>query len=284
MSRRGVYFVANDAVLDQAIAFLNSFRAHNPTIALCLIPYDDDVSGLVRLAGEYDFGIWSDDDTLAWCDGVSRRFHDRTVGQYRKLAMWEGPFDEFVYIDTDTVVLTDIGFVFAHLADFGFVASHSNLPQIRKWVWKDSIYDAQVLTGRQIAYAANTGFLVSRRQCLPRTAVDERLPAAVALAEHMELYCCEQPLLNYLIVTSGIRHGSLMTIAAKTRSWHIPMERWAGDPSYVVEDGRVVVPDTPHLLMHWAGEWARARDTGAQIPYFALWNHYRRLRDPQETR
>jgi hypothetical protein len=193
--------------------------------------------------------------------------------------MWEGPFDEFVYIDTDTVVLTDVGFVFGHLDDFGFVASHSNLPEIRKWVWKESIYDARVLTPRQIAYAANTGFLASRRECLRRASVEQRLTGAVALAEHMELYCCEQPLLNYLMVTAGVRYGSLLSIAALTRAWQTPLERWAGDPSFVVQDGRVISPETPDLMMHWAGQWAWARDTGEQIPYFDLWNHYRRLRD-----
>ena len=80
-------------------------------------------------------------------------------------------------------------------------------------------------------------------------------------------------------MTSGIRYGSLLTIAASTRAWHIPMERWAGDPSYVVQDGRVTSPESPDLLMHWAGEWARARDTGEQIPHFDLWNFYRRLRE-----
>ena len=168
MTRRGAYFVANDAILDLAIAFLNSFRVHNPSMPLCLIPFNDDVETLSKLAGEYDFGVWSDPATLAWCDAVSQKFHDRSVGQYRKLAMWDGPFDEFIYIDTDTVVLTDLDFVFAHLADFGFIASHSNLPQIRKWVWKDSIYDAGVLTR-----AANR---VRRQHWLP--GLPPGLPAA----------------------------------------------------------------------------------------------------------
>jgi len=34
---RGVYFIANDAVIDIAIAFLNSFRRHNAAMPLCMI-------------------------------------------------------------------------------------------------------------------------------------------------------------------------------------------------------------------------------------------------------
>jgi hypothetical protein len=46
MTRRGVYFLANDGILDMAIAFLNSFPTYNPSIALCLIPNADDVAQL----------------------------------------------------------------------------------------------------------------------------------------------------------------------------------------------------------------------------------------------
>jgi hypothetical protein len=275
--------VANDAILELAIAFLNSFRFHNPSMPLCLVPYNDDVERLAQLADQYDFTIWRDHGRLSWCDDISRKFHGNAVGQYRKLAIWDGPFDEFVYIDTDTVVLTDLGFVFAHLEDFDFITSHSDLPEIRMWVWKDSVYATGALTEQQIAYAANTGFLVSRRECLPRTSVDAGLPGALALAEHMELLCCEQPLLNYLFVTSGRPYSSLLTIARTTFAWQMPLERWAGDPSFVVRNGRVIRPHTPHLLMHWAGEWARAREENRQIPHFELWDFYRRMHESRVT-
>ena len=36
-------------------------------------------------------------------------------------------------------------------------------------------------------------------------------------------------------------------------------------------------------MMHWAGEWQRARDEGQQIPYFDLWSYYRYLAPPQKS-
>ena len=110
MTQRGVYFLANDGILDMAIAFLNSFRTYNPSTALCLIPYADDVEQFTSLHQQYNFTVWSDVDKLRWCDDISWSFHGCVVGQYRKLAMWEGPFDRFVYIDCDTVVLHNIDF------------------------------------------------------------------------------------------------------------------------------------------------------------------------------
>jgi hypothetical protein len=278
--KRGVYFLANDVVLDQAIAFLNSFRTYNPSISLCLIPFADDIEQLRRLAPRYDFSIWSDLTILQQCDDISRVFHGRTIGQYRKLAAWEGRYDEFVYIDTDTVVLEDVDFAFEHLSQFDFVTSHSNDPYIRKWVWKDSIYGAKALTPEQISFAANTGFITSRRGCLTVDKVLDRLPKAVELAEHMELICVEQPLLNYLMVTSGMRYSSLGEISRHTGRLDIPYERWGGEPALVVQGGRVLWPDVPPtLLVHWAGEWQRAREENQPIPHLGLWEFYRNMQE-----
>jgi hypothetical protein len=287
MIQRGVYFLASDGILDMAIAFLNSFRTHNPSIALCLIPYADDVEQLSSLQQEYNFAIWRDVATLQWCDDISRSFHGCAVGQYRKLAAWEGPFGQFVYIDCDTIVLHSIDFALRYLNRFAFLTAHSDIASNRRWVWKDSVFTAGALTNRQISYAANTGFLVSRRECMSREQVQTRLPGALALTKHMELLCCEQPLLNYLIVTSGLRYTSLSTIARNADArLGVPQELWAGCPSIVVRDGRVIHPRKKFLMMHWAGEWERARDEGRQIPYYDLWSYYRysmssRLGSPQ---
>ena len=92
----------------------------------------------------------------------------------------------------------------------------------------------------------------------------------------MKLLCCEQPLLNYLIVTSGLRYSSLSTIARNAGPLlGIPPELWAGRPSFVVRDGRVIQPRNEILMMHWVGEWERARSEGRQIPYYDLWSYYR---------
>jgi hypothetical protein len=276
--KRGVYFLANDVILDLAIAFLNSFRAYNPSISLCLIPFSDDIEQLGRLASRYDFSIWSDLTVLQRCDDISRVFHGYIAGQYRKLAAWEGRYDQFVYIDSDTVVLESVDFVFEHLSRFDFVTSHSNDPYIRKWVWKDSIYSTEALTQEQIAFATNTGFITSRRGCLTVDEAFDRLPKAVELADHMELFCAEQPFLNYLMVTSGRRYNSLAEIARHTGLLNIPAERWGGEPTLVVQDGRVVWPDVPPtLLVHWAGEWHRAREKKRPLPHHALWDFYRHM-------
>src|ERR1700730_17769535 len=109
-SSRGVYFLANDRVLDLAIAFLNSFRRYNPEIPLCLVPFDENFDEVCDLRSKYVFSVFSDAIALQRCDELSKHFAGHRSGQFRKLAIWEGVFDEFIYIDVDTVVLSDIDF------------------------------------------------------------------------------------------------------------------------------------------------------------------------------
>jgi len=298
---RGVYFLANDGIIDLAIAFLNSFRKHNPDIPLCLIPFNSDFEQLRDLRNKYHFSIYSNGEILARCDEISVGFHKRVMGHYRKLAIWEGDFDQFIYIDVDTVVLRNIEFAFAFLYRFDFVTSHSNIPEIVKWVWKPSIYSAGRLTEEQIAFSANTGFIMSKKGALTLETVMPRLASALSLASHMVLFCKEQPFLNYLIVTSGKKYTSLLNLSLSRRSPDILLEAWAGLKGGIVKDGDLLLSNgarPPVFLMHWAGQYQprfrdkliffilrklRLRGENDRLmvrffmPYRELWEYYRFL-------
>ena len=274
---RTIYFLANDAMYDFTVAFLNSLRAYNPANLLCFIPFDDDIERVLGLRDEYRFSVWSDRETLERCDEISRQFHGRTVGQYRKLAMWSGVHEQFLYIDTDTVVLGTVDFVFRYLREVAFLTSHSDHPDLTQWVWKPTIHSTGALTERQIGFSANTGFIASHRGLFSLDYVEAMLPDALVLAPHMELLCTEQPLLNYLFVTSDLRYDSLASIARRSDDPEMPRERWGGSHGLEVRDGRVTSPRMPPtLLVHWAGLWRSL--AGGTLPYADLWRFYRSLR------
>ena len=134
------HFLANDAVLELVVAFLNSIRAHNPSIDLCFIPFDESSARLRRLESTYGFSVYDDPKVLSVCDRIGEAFHGRKLGHYRALAIWNGPFDEFVYIDVDTVIVRSIDWVFEHLTDFDIVTSHSHIEDYVRRVWKKSIW------------------------------------------------------------------------------------------------------------------------------------------------
>ncbi|MBM7086547.1 hypothetical protein [Micromonospora humidisoli] len=285
--RRGVYFLANDYVLDRAIAFLNSFRAHHESLPLCLIPFADDIDDVLKLQSRFDFSVWSGDPAvLAACDDISRAFHGEVKGHYRKLAAWEGGYDEFVYVDTDTILLRDLSFAYDLLDTYGFVTTTSNVPANTKWVWQQSVRGTGVLTAEQIEYAAGTQFIASRKECLRFAEVLPRMDAALALSGHMALVTLEMPLLNYLMVTSGRPYTSLRVLAGAEGGGEpppgdIPQERWAGDPIGPVRDGRLVTPGSPPVfLVHWAGMWWELeRGDRVELPHGDLWSYYRWLGD-----
>jgi hypothetical protein len=256
MKNKGVYFLANDAIYELAVAFLKSFRIHNPSLPLCLIPYDQDTYRLSKLSETYNFSVWTDDALFERCAEISRRFHGgRVRGHYRKLAAWHGPFDEFIYIDTDTVVTSGLAFVYDFLEDLAFVFTSSNIPGARQWVWKDTMYATGALTERQIEFATNTGFICSTKGALTIDEAESRLPGALAIVQHMELHCVEQPFLNYLVVTSGKSHDSIWNIVVKTGATHLPIEMWAGAKCRFLRFENCRTPLHNILFVHWAGEW-----------------------------
>jgi hypothetical protein len=274
---RGVYFLANNAVFEQVVAFLRSFRTHNPTIPLCLIPYNDAFDRIAVLQDTYSFSVFDNTDLLAECDAISEKFHGFVLGAYRKLVAWEGIFDSFIYIDVDTVVIDSIDFAFDGLKYAAYVASHSNLANIRQFVWKDSIYKTHLLTRPQIEFATNTGFFASWRGLLPMKHCIAKVDGALELKDHMELSCMEQPFLNYLVVTSGYACTSLLVLRDRGVMPSAALEFWGGSPDARVEGGKLYPPyDAPVFLVHWAGFTRGCENLGEALPYKELWNFYRR--------
>jgi hypothetical protein len=275
---RGVYFLANDHVFELAVAFLKSFRYHNPDIALCLIPYDKEFGRISAMRDKYSFSVFDDEELLQACDSISVRFHGRTLGAYRKLVAWAGDFDEFAYIDIDTVVLDSVSFVFDNLVHADIFTSHSDIASIRKYVWKDSIFERAALSERQISFAASTGFFVSSKGVLSMEFISTQTEAALLLKDDMELHCMEQPFLNYLIVTSGCRYGSLSKFKSSGINRHVKNEWWAGLVGGIVEGGTFRTPkNEPIFLVHWAGLWQADNASLSEIPYKNLWDYYRNL-------
>ncbi|POX42668.1 hypothetical protein C3486_03595 [Streptomyces sp. Ru73] len=267
-----MYFLANDGFLDYATAFLNSFRRFNPDLPLCLIPFADDTGALRALQSSHGFSVLDDREVLHACDTVGAAIRGTPRGHFRKLAMWEGPFEEFAYFDSDTVVLHSADFVFDLLADYGFLTAHGNDPTTRRFVWNDSIETTGRLTEEQFGFAGATGFVASRKECLPLADVVRRLPEVRDLLPHMCPGLNDQPMLNYLMVTSGYRYASLSALA-DAGAEGLAVEWWGGDPVGAVEDGRVVSPDGhPPLFVHWSGTLKQA---AAPLVNRALWETYR---------
>lgn len=291
MSRKGIYFLANDYYLDHTIAFLNSTRLHNPNLPLCFIPFDGRIDRTIELQRTYGFEFYPDDGILRRCDAISLMFHQEVNGDYRKLAIWDGPFESFVCFDVDTVLTDTISFIFDVLGDYKYVVAcggHTGM------VWDDSIRETGVLTDEQVAFSANAGMIASSRGVTNIRDIEKKLPQALRLRSHMALFCWAQPLLNYLMVISE-SFATLECLARATRDSKIMTQFWAGwsegAEQFQVKQGRFVRwPSSfpyPIFSVHWAGlAKACSNENGETVidpdmPLKELWEYYRYLRpDP----
>ena len=269
---RGIYFISDDHVYDLTVAFLNSVRGFNPFVSLCLVPFSQDCCRIKALASEYDFNVCEDREKFEICDRISRTFHSRVHGEYRKLALWEGPFDEFIYIDVDTIVLSNVDELFDLLSDYDLLTSHSNMQEIERFVWKNR--PTSYLNNDQICFAANTGFILSRKNTLSLAGALRLLDLGKQLTVYMELECAEQPFLNLLIVRSDIRYSSIYIVSVVSGRTDLPLEVWSGHFLEVAHDWRSFV-STDHgiLLVHWAGEWKLGKHLASEI-----WQYFRNIR------
>lgn len=260
---RGVYFLCNDRLITLAIAFLKAFRKYNPDLPLCLIPYkDDEIESLRALSETFDFSIFESSEILRTCDEISARISPGDH-RFRKLAMWRGKFDRFIYIDIDNIVLENLSGLFPLSDTYGFVVCQSGSEESIRWVWKESIHSSGMLSREQIAFAGNTSFIVSRKGAIDPDDVLANIGTIEKLAPHMELHCGEQPLLNYLIVTSGQPYTGINELESNEPGADIGIAYWAGTPrtsdnwASIRPGGglRLKTSDRKIIFIHWSGLW-----------------------------
>lgn len=115
-----------------------------------------------------------------------------------------------------------------------------------------------MLSAEQINFAANTGFIVSKKNNITLDDIKLRLPDALQLSQHMELNCMEQPFLNYLIVTSNKPHTSLYMLLDSDIYPENYFEFWAGrKKKQFIKNQQTIQDDIIRdvFFMHWAGVW-----------------------------
>jgi hypothetical protein len=181
----GLYFLANDAVFDWTAAFLNSLRATNPRLTVYHIPFDDRCARVSRLARSY--GCHPFPSSVGRYDAIGAKFHpDSEVGihAFRKLAIFDGPLEQFIYVDTDVVVAAPL----QPIANQIF-ASDYDICFYRHDHQERNFADRRLVEFMDIAFPEygtdkgfNTGFVASRRNAIPLRHIENVAQRANRLA------------------------------------------------------------------------------------------------------
>ncbi|MBW4556162.1 MAG: alpha-1,3-mannosyltransferase family protein [Trichormus sp. ATA11-4-KO1] len=272
---RGIYIIANDKVMDHAIALLNSIRLHDADTPIIMIPYDDNYHKIADTLNKY-YGVQVYED-LEFIDRLSQNLHQTFGGQFfarpnqfRKQACWFGPFDEFLYIDTDIVVFEKIIDNLNYLATNDFICcDYQHLGGIRN-VFSAKVLEEKVFTETEIKDIFNGGFWGSKKNLISENDLYETFAECAAHPEYFDFSekTSDQPIINYMLLKRIPRRFNVVRREGKAPG------NWGGTHHFQTQ-GKILFDPTvnqPLQYLHWAGIRIQPG-----CPYWEIWQHYRHL-------
>jgi hypothetical protein len=233
-----------------------------------LIPFDGRVSEVLNLCEKHRFNVVRD-SSLEVLDGLGTMLYPNSyVAQhaFRKFLIFWGPLHEYLFLDSDIIVLEPLDAVFEMLD-----SSNAQLiywDQDHEQVYRKGSFRDHMIQ-RYNSKGINTGALLGRRDVLTIEQVEN---AGRNVLPHRDQFAntLEQPFFNYCLDRAKARMTYIGDVVNKTvRVWAgvpgLGIPRW-GTRSATESDTRVA-SWTPFI--HWAGyklHW--------NIPYRTLFQCY----------
>ncbi len=306
MGKQGAYVLANDEVYEWTVAFLESFRTHNPDLPLYLIPFDERCDRLSDRQSTYKFQVFRH-ESFGFLESIGERLElgVTPIGPhwFRRFASVWGPLDEFIYLDCRMVVLADVAPLISALDAYecDFLHFEGGL---------DQVYDAGPIRTELVvdhrAQGFNSGRWITKKGVFSRAQMKAAADDLVEHRDQMNRRNTDQFFLNYLVHTSDVRYASVHDLMPEVSrlTWpRIPGTIYRDGDSYKVWSHGRPEHDTQVVLMHWAGIgkspgmerrwlfrrfWFRSKSVGERaglwvrevflLPILALWAVLRRSR------
>ncbi|MBP0017428.1 MAG: sugar transferase [Cyanobacteria bacterium SBLK] len=300
----GICTLANDRVCDQAIALLNSIEAIlGKDFPVCIYPYDDNLEQLsAAIANRPNVEIYSDRNSMAtwdsfvktawnthptafqqWNQAGSQGYH--RFGTHRRYCAFDAPFDRFLYMDADTILLDDPTPIFEQLEHHDCV--------VYDFQFKDltHVYDIhsskltrvfpQERLDREIFCS---GLYASKKEEFPpeqRAWLVEQLKAGDS--EILYPMAPDQTLINYMMMRS---EKSIYNLALEWSS-----DRITGccvtSPHFQMKDNLVYDKSIRLIYLHYIGISSRffvrlCQGENIDFPYRDIFLYYRYLHEPEK--
>ncbi|MFM7475545.1 MAG: Npun_R2821/Npun_R2822 family protein, partial [Microcystis aeruginosa] len=220
----GICTLANDRVYDQLIALLNSIEVNGgKALPVCVYPYDENIERIraeiaqrpnVQLFDNQEIierwdnfakSAWEPHPTAKerWLKAGSRGYH--RFGTHRRYCAFDGPFDRFIYMDGDTLLMSPLDRVFAQLDNYDCVVydfQHKDITHVYEVTSPKllEIFPQERLNQEIFCsgfYGSKKGLFNEER----RNWLIEQLRAGEA--EIVYPMAVDQPLLNYMMMRSN---------------------------------------------------------------------------------
>lgn len=300
----GICTLANDRVYDQLIALLNSIEAIvGKDMPVCIYPYDDNTERLTaEIAKRPNVHLYDDKDSIARWDEFARSAWDthptarqiwrkagsegyHRFGTHRRYCAFDGPFDRFLYMDADTLLMGSVESIFRQLNSHDCVVydfQHKdpthvyavNSPQFK------TIFSPERIRSEIFC----SGFYAAKKDLFSQE-TREQLIAYLQAGEAEILYpmAPDQTLINYMMMRSGY---SVYNLAL-----NLPKEEITGccvtSSHFQTKDNILYDKDIRLTYIHYIGLSSRIFAqicTGINIdfPYKDLFLYYRYLYEPEK--
>ncbi len=246
----GIVCLANDGIIDGLIALGESLRANSPNTSLTVIPFDTNLRRTRALAARLGFDIY-DDPSLAEMDSLGARYwpgDEWRPHTMRKFCAFWGPYERFMFLDADIVVLRPL--------DPYFEAMRAQPAQFMYFTTDMTQVYEQPLGNEMIARRAsvgfNTGLFMGRTGTVTPSMLEECLASSHShRREFVDIN--EQTFINYVVDETELpkvdAHEAVTGV----------VDAWAGmrlkrrDGGFVLADARMPESGRPVTLIHWAG-------------------------------
>jgi hypothetical protein len=301
----GIYTLANDVVYDQLVALLNSIEIHaGADFPVCVIAYDD---RLQRVRAEVSqrknvsllenpeiFQRWEEFSQRVWAThphalttwkakGIAGVYRLNCNHRYAAFDL-EAPFDRFLYLDADTLLLDSPHIILDQLEHHDFVVydfqhkDPSHIFNLQSAKLLEIFNSEQIQT--QIfcsgCYASKKGMFDAKQRDWIVTQLDQ------GEAEILYLSAPNQSVLNYMVMRSQIPIFNL--------ALHFPQDKVTGNAvtSTHFEERYHILYDRGKRLtyLHYIGIPSKAfqllcAGQNVDLPYRDVFLHYRYLHEPE---
>lgn len=300
----GIYILANDVVCDQLIALINSIRANAGDFPICILPYNSDIEQVRSLLPIWQdvtvfddvvcIQTWEDFSTRVWQAHPTLRnvwtneeqvFTVRRLGMHRRFCGFDGPFDRFIYLDADTLVLDSVDPLFQSLETYDFVSYDFQYKDLAHVFQPDALRLYEVFEPKRLEREIFCAGMYASKRGLFSEAQRAHLLDCLRQGEAEILYgnAPDQSILNYMVMRSHI--------ASLNLALHWPGDRRTGNSvtsdHFEERDHRVYDRGRPLMYLHYIGLSSQlfrrvAAGENIDFPYRKTFLHYRFLHEPEQ--
>ena len=302
--KSGIYTFANDVVYDQLIALLNSIEDNAGTdVPVCIIPYNSQTekieqeiknrSHVFLFDNQDSINFWENFMIQAWmANKTAQKIWKeqgkpavRRVNFVRKLCSFDGPFDKFVYMDADTLLMDSIAPICEKLDTYDWVVNDFQYKSEIHYIFNPEKQDTlENIIGLEKAKSQIfcAGWFASKKDVFNRQRMAEFLGYLNSGdAEVLSLRGSDQPLYNYLVSRSGISFYNV----AYNNPEEATGSHWSSNfdviDNRLHDKGRRI--NYIHFMSIPAAKFRNlCQGENVNIPYQDVFLHYRYLKSPSD--